>query len=98
MKKEGKDVLSSDWTRYTGIGFEMFTSVAFFGVIGYLVDRHWNIWPIGLVSGTLLGVVVGFYLMIKELFLSDKGLWKYMKSGEKDGKIGSDERENSDKK
>jgi F0F1-type ATP synthase assembly protein I len=96
MKKEGKDVFSADWTRYTGIGFEMFTSVAVFGVIGYLVDWRWNTWPIGLISGTLFGVVIGFYMVIKDLFLTDKALWKYMKDDndrkeDGDGKSGRDE-------
>jgi F0F1-type ATP synthase assembly protein I len=91
IMKNGKDKDSvyGDLGKYMGISFEMLTSVAVFCAIGYIVDNHWQTWPIGIISGTLLGVVVGFYLVIKDLFQSGRNLWK--DAEDEDKKSGSDQ-------
>jgi F0F1-type ATP synthase assembly protein I len=67
--KNRKDRFSGEYLKFTGIGFEMVASVGLFCLIGYFVDRHWGISPIGLISGAIVGMVVGFYLIIKETLM-----------------------------
>ena len=89
--KDGKDGFSGDWAKYMGMGFNMFAGVAIFGAIGYFVDRHWGTSPIGLIGGTVLGMVVGFYTVLKELSQTDKTLWKDLKgTRNEDGKSDDD--------
>ena len=45
---------------YTLVG-----GIILLGGIGYAVDRWWNTAPWGLVVGLALGIVVGFYELIK---------------------------------
>ena len=45
---------------YTLVG-----GIILLGGIGYAVDRWWGTSPWGLVSGLVLGIVVGFYELIK---------------------------------
>ncbi len=43
-------------------------AIFLFGALGYAVDRWQDTEPWGLVSGLLLGVVVGFYELIKATY------------------------------
>jgi F0F1-type ATP synthase assembly protein I len=54
------------WLRYSGIGIEFVAAIAGFALLGYWVDRRWNISPWGLVIGAVLGLIGGMYNMIRE--------------------------------
>jgi F0F1-type ATP synthase assembly protein I len=66
------DKISEKYLKYSGLGFELAGSVAVFCLIGYFVDRHWGTSPIGLITGAIIGIIGGMYLLIKEAFLIDK--------------------------
>jgi F0F1-type ATP synthase assembly protein I len=50
------------------IGYSLIGSIGFLGGLGYAFDRWQGTAPTGLVVGMLLGVVVGMYLLAKELW------------------------------
>ena len=50
------------------IGYSLIGSIAFLGLIGYGFDRWRGAGSTGLVVGMLLGVIVGMYLLAKELW------------------------------
>lgn len=54
------------WLRFSGIGIEFAAAVAGFTLVGWWVDRHWNISPWGLVIGAALGLIGGTYNLIRE--------------------------------
>ncbi len=54
------------WLRYSGIGVEFAAAVAGFTLVGWWVDRHWNLAPWGLIIGAVLGLVGGMYNLIRE--------------------------------
>jgi F0F1-type ATP synthase assembly protein I len=43
-----------------------------FALLGYWVDRHWDVAPWGLVIGALLGLIGGGYNLIRESFAAFK--------------------------
>lgn len=57
---------SSSWMKYSGVGFEFVGGVAGFGVIGYLLDRHYGWSPWGVLAGVGLGMVGATYNLIRE--------------------------------
>ena len=63
--RNGEDKFSGEHLRYAGVGFEFAGAVALFTLIGYAIDRHWACFPYGLLTGSLVGIVVGLYLLIK---------------------------------
>jgi F0F1-type ATP synthase assembly protein I len=63
---------TSDLFKFAGIGFEFAGAVLFFLLVGYFVDRHWKCSPAGIVTGSILGIVVGFYHFIKQTLLAKK--------------------------
>lgn len=57
-----------DWTRLAGIGFEFAASLVVFMLLGFWVDRHWQIqghW--GVLIGLLLGLIGGTYNFVREV-------------------------------
>ena len=68
------DRIAEKYLKYSGLGFELAGSVAVFCLIGYFVDQHWGISPIGIITGAVIGIIGGMYLLIKEAFLMDKAL------------------------
>ena len=50
------------------IGYSLIGSIGFCGLVGYGFDRWRGTGSAGLVVGLLLGVVVGMYLLAKELW------------------------------
>jgi F0F1-type ATP synthase assembly protein I len=75
MAEEGKDPRSRSqlreprdrepWMRIGGVGLELAAAVGGFALIGHLVDRHYGSQPKGLLIGALLGLIGGFYNLIK---------------------------------
>jgi F0F1-type ATP synthase assembly protein I len=55
-----------EWLRYSGSGLELAASVGGFALVGYWIDRHYTTSPWGLVSGLILGMVGGFYNLVKQ--------------------------------
>ena len=53
---------------YTLVG-----GILLLGGIGYAVDRWWSTSPWGLVIGLVLGIVVGFYELIRTTFMTPPG-------------------------
>ncbi|MEO7972804.1 MAG: AtpZ/AtpI family protein, partial [Thermoanaerobaculia bacterium] len=51
--------------RIGGVGLELAAAVGGFAFIGFLIDRHYGSKPVGLLVGALLGLVGGFYNLIK---------------------------------
>ena len=49
-------------------GYSLIGSIAFLGGLGYAFDRWQHTAPTGLVVGMLLGVVVGMYILAKEMW------------------------------
>ncbi len=50
---------------YLNIGYFFIAAIGLLAFIGHLVDNHWELHPWGIVSGAILGVIVGFYNFIK---------------------------------
>jgi ATP synthase protein I len=62
----GNDKRFPSWIRHTGIGLELAGAVAGFALVGYWIDRHFGSKPWGLVIGLVLGLVGGFYNLVRE--------------------------------
>jgi F0F1-type ATP synthase assembly protein I len=75
MAEEGKDPRRRSelpeprdrepWMRIGGVGLELAAAVGGFALFGYLLDRHYGWQPKGLLIGALLGLIGGFYNLIK---------------------------------
>lgn len=61
-----KDGDRPTWLRFSGIGVEFVAAIAGFALVGYWVDKHWNVGPWGLVIGAVLGLIGGMYNLIRE--------------------------------
>ena len=61
-----KDLKDRTWIRYSGLGVEFAGAVAGFTLVGYWVDRHFQCSPWGVLAGVLLGLVGGFYNLIRQ--------------------------------
>jgi len=74
MKLPGikKDEDSDGGLKYANIGFEFAGSVGLFALIGYFVDKHWGVTPAGVLIGSITGLVVGFYLLVKEALMMNR--------------------------
>jgi len=59
--EEGKTLWS-----YAGLGLQFAGATALFAVMGYAIDRRFGTTPWGLVSLSMVGVIGGMYLLIKE--------------------------------
>ena len=51
--------------RLAGSGVELAAAVGGFALLGYWIDRHYDSSPWGLLVGALLGLIGGFYNLIK---------------------------------
>ena len=72
MVDKDRDKFSGEYLKYTGVGFEIAGSVAFFCLLGYFFDRHFGTKPTGILIGALVGIIVGTYLLIKEALAINK--------------------------
>ncbi|NLE30027.1 MAG: AtpZ/AtpI family protein [Phycisphaerae bacterium] len=66
------DRIVEKYLKYSGLGFELAGAVAIFCLIGYFVDQRWGTSPIGLITGAIIGIVGGMYLLIKEAYGMNK--------------------------
>lgn len=52
-------------TAVMGMGFDFLGTIVVFALLGWGLDSFTGITPIGVVSGLVLGVVVGFYRLVR---------------------------------
>jgi F0F1-type ATP synthase assembly protein I len=51
--------------RYAGLGVDFAAAVAVFTLIGYWIDRHWQLGHTATVIGALLGLIGGMYNLVR---------------------------------
>jgi F0F1-type ATP synthase assembly protein I len=68
----GDDSKQPRWTRLSGIGIELAGAVAGFTLLGIWWDRHRGSSPWGLLIGLGLGLVGGFYNLIRQSLIASK--------------------------
>jgi len=49
------------------LGFSIAIPLVVFAVLGRLADKHWDISPLGLLSGLLLSVVISCFLVYRQV-------------------------------
>jgi F0F1-type ATP synthase assembly protein I len=57
---------ATDWSKLSGIGFELAAAVGGFTFAGYLWDRHFGSIPWGTLTGAVLGLIGGMYNLIHQ--------------------------------
>ncbi|MFO1011012.1 MAG: AtpZ/AtpI family protein [Planctomycetota bacterium] len=65
--KRARGELTSDFTRYAGLGFQFAAAVAVFGLLGGWLDSRIGTRPWLLVLGIFLGAGLGFYSLLKAI-------------------------------
>lgn len=60
------------WMRLAGSGVELAAAVGGFSLLGYWIDRHYGSSPWGLLVGALLGLVGGFYNLVRASFAASR--------------------------
>lgn len=53
------------WIRHSSIGFEFFATIVGCAFVGLWIDRKWETAPWGVLTGSLLGLVAGFYKFLR---------------------------------
>lgn len=59
--------------RLAGLGFELAGAVAGFALVGYWVGKYYGNPALGLLIGSLLGMVGGMYNLIRATLASQRG-------------------------
>ncbi len=52
---------------YVSIGMQLAATILICVIGGYKLDQYYKMTPVFLISGTVLGMVIGFYSLFKEL-------------------------------
>ncbi|MCK4659867.1 MAG: AtpZ/AtpI family protein [Phycisphaerae bacterium] len=55
----------SVWVRHAGVGVDFAAAVAVFTLIGYWIDRHWQLGHKATITGAVLGLVGGMYNLVR---------------------------------
>ena len=63
-KKDARIVAS--WIRQYTLVFEFLAALALLGYLGYRLDQRYGWEPWGLLTGLLVGMVIGLYRMVRE--------------------------------
>ena len=58
--------------RLAGSGIELAAAVGGFSLLGFWIDRHYGSSPWGLLIGALLGLIGGFYNLVKASLTASK--------------------------
>ena len=78
---------SRGWIGLAGMGVEFAGAVGGFCLLGYWIDRHWEIENhLGLLLGALLGLVGGGYNMIRQALRASRTLREGDERRRDDGK------------
>ena len=72
MSKPPPEDEDFNWGRFTGIGLEIACGVGLGVVVGLWLDRKFGFSPAGVITGSMLGLAGGMYLMIKQVMRMDK--------------------------
>jgi F0F1-type ATP synthase assembly protein I len=72
---------SSQWTRLSGLGFELVAAVGGAVALGYWWDRHFGTSPWGIVGWGAVGLVGGLYNLIRQSLLAFKDAGSGTKAG-----------------
>lgn len=64
-KRDSDD--DANWGRFAGVGLEIAVGVGIGAAAGYWLDKRFGTSPWCLVSGSMLGLAGGMYLLIKEV-------------------------------
>lgn len=51
----------------TTLGMNLFCCILVGVFIGYYIDQHWNIFPIGILLFSFLGAITGFWTLYKKM-------------------------------
>ena len=84
MAEEPKS--AGDWSRLSGLGFELVAAILGFTLAGYFWDGHFKTSPWGTLTGVVLGLIGGTYNMIRRLQTvtrPDRGIKKSNGDGER---------------
>ncbi len=71
-QRDQSDHFSGRYLQYGVLGFEFVVSVVVCIVIGYLVDRQWDLRPVGMLAGLVVGFVLGFYTLINGVAMMER--------------------------
>ncbi|MCG8406492.1 MAG: AtpZ/AtpI family protein [Phycisphaerales bacterium] len=66
-KKDDDSKFYVQGIRYAALAFEFVGTLLILGYVGYKVDAHYDSEPWGLLSGLLIGMGFGLYIMVKQL-------------------------------
>lgn len=58
------------WLRYSGLGLELVGAVAVLGGLGWWIDQSAGSEPWGLLTGALVGIVIGMTSLIRQALLA----------------------------
>ncbi len=75
------------WMRLAGSGVELAAAVGGFALLGYWIDRHYGSSPRGLLIGALLGLVGGFYNLIKASLSASREARKQDQESDRERKL-----------
>jgi F0F1-type ATP synthase assembly protein I len=64
---------TADWSKLSGVGFELVAAVGGFTFFGFLWDRYFGTRPWGLLIGALLGLIGGMYNLIRQSLAATRG-------------------------
>lgn len=56
------------------MGVDLAAAVGGFTLVGYLVDRHWEVYPRFTVVGAILGLIGGMYNLIRQGLAAARGM------------------------
>jgi F0F1-type ATP synthase assembly protein I len=73
---EENEKFTKKYFKYSSVGFELAGGVAVFCLIGYFIDERMGTSPVGLITGAILGIIGGVYLLIKQALIINKTLEK----------------------
>ena len=65
MKRENRSPKNA--FAYASIGMQLSATILIFVIGGYKLDQYYNKSPVFLITGTVVGMVIGFYSLLKEL-------------------------------
>ena len=61
---------------YSGMGLQLGITVFIFVYAGYIIDKRFSTGPLAIVLGTIAGVSIGIYTLIKEVKVIEEKIKK----------------------
>ena len=85
MTRKNRGRPSRAWMGLTGLGIEFGAAVGGFAVLGWWIDRRYDTSPTGLLICIALGLIGGFYNMIRQSLQAAKQAEEEDKDRARDG-------------